>query len=218
VWCQEPNAHGALGALAAAAGRGKRSNIGLAGFLSGGLIVDRGQSPDSENTAFDSGRLERTHAFAFPSEWRLLLVRDPSGQGDSGEAETQMFRHCSHRPNPHRAEMLRLIDDSLVPGLQSQDWHRVSAALGNYGQLAGEIFRPVQGGIYRSPAIAHIVDQLRLLGLPGCGQCSWGPTVYGLAIDKDQASYCAGAIQRALPHVQVEIVAPRNIPAIIDRA
>lgn len=169
--------------LAKQAGRGLRSHIGAEGFRSGGGIVDWGHG-------------EPCQALAFPSEWRMVTLCDRSYQGESGLSEAKIFARCETHPNPHREEMIRLIRDEMVPALDARDWTTASHAIGRYGEWAGKIFEPLQGGIYRSPAIAQCIAHLRALGMHGVGQSSWGPTVFALASDAAHAAWIVDAMQQ----------------------
>jgi beta-RFAP synthase len=172
--------------LASHAGRGLRSHIGTEGFRCGGWIVDWGQ-PESEG---------RTQAIPFPKAWRVVTICDSTYQGESGPAEVRIFERCSTQPNSNRAEMVRLIRHEMVPSVLAADWGTASQAIGRYGVLAGRIFEPLQGGVYRSPSIAACVAELQGLGILGVGQSSWGPTVFALAQDDEQAHWIAEKLRR----------------------
>ena len=186
-----------VGGLGNASGRGKRSHIGLEGFLRGGLILDRGQPVPADSAERSEDSLDvRTEALEFPREWRILLWCDRSYQGDSGQHEAEAFEQCSRYPNPHRTSMLQCIHEQLLPALRSQDWQTASAAIGEYGAMAGEIFRPIQGGIYRSASIASKIALLQQLGCRGVGQSSWGPTLFAIASDEEHAKWLVSEIHR----------------------
>ncbi len=168
----------ALRLLEAESGRGKRSHIGMGGFLFGGCIIDHGQTSNRS-------RIEQVE---FPNDWRFVLWCDHSYRGDSGDEETQVFRKCEGEPNPFRDSMNKEAE-SLRQALQLGDWNAAGQAIGLFGTMAGEIFRPMQGGIYRSASIAAKIDLLRFLGFHGVGQSSWGPTIYALTKDEDHARW-----------------------------
>jgi predicted sugar kinase len=91
--------------------------------------------------------------------------------------------------------MLSAVRLELLPALASKDWSVASQAIGRYGAMAGEIFRPLQGGTYRSPSIAAAVASLQTSGVPGVGQSSWGPTLFAVARDEDHAEWIAGHLR-----------------------
>jgi len=174
-------------ALCAVSGRGRRSHIGLHGFLYGGLILDRGEAADGQRDPTPSP--SRTESLRFPNDWRIVTACDRSYVGDCGRDEAAIFEACSLRPNPHRDAMLRMVLEELLPAMSAKDWTTASRALGAYGALAGEIFRPLQGGVYRTPSIAEAVAALQRAGVSGVGQSSWGPTVFALARDEEHADW-----------------------------
>jgi predicted sugar kinase len=79
----------------------------------------------------------------------------------------------------------------MIPAIEASDWFAASDAIGRYGEWAGRIFEPMQGGVYRSSAIAQCISYLRGQGISGAGQSSWGPTVFALARDCEQAEWIA---------------------------
>jgi predicted sugar kinase len=129
----------------------------------------------------------------------MVIACDRSYAGENGAEEAATIAACATRPNPHRVEMLRRVDHELIPAIGARDWERASVALGQYGMLAGEVFRAVQGGIYRSAQVAQTIDQLQRWGVPGAGQSSWGPTVYVLARDDEHADWITGRLRGHMP-------------------
>lgn len=184
-------------------GRGMRSNIGLQGFIEGGFIVDHGIESDVEP--------RRTDRFAFPSDWPIVLVRDITSEpGDSGPAEVAMFARCSTRANNHRNTMQALVSNEIVPSMLDRDWKTFDRSLSQYGQLAGSIFEPAQGGIYRTEKIANTVSTIQKLGILGAVQSSWGPTVACFARDLSHANWCCDQLTRELPSANASIVYAAN--------
>jgi beta-ribofuranosylaminobenzene 5'-phosphate synthase len=166
--------------LAVASGRGARSNVGLGSHLYGGFIVDHGIQPNEKN-----GRaIDR---YSIPESWRVLLVRPESSTTISGTIEKDYFRRCAV-PNANRARMFELIHSDLVPAIQAQDLQRFGEALYEYGRFGGELFRAVQGGIYRDAAVTELVEFVRGLGVYATGQTSWGPTVYAIVAGQNEAT------------------------------
>ena len=192
--------------------RGKRSNIGLCGFLDGGFVVDRGMQPSS---CFGEVSLPRTQRFEFP-DWPVLVLQDTESRGDSGHDEARMFERCSLASNPNRELMIKTIEDEILPAIASKDWEQFDIALGRYGRWAGKIFEPVQGGVYRSPQIAHCVDVAIKLGLRGATQSSWGPTVCAFAKDAEHATWCHARLQAELPRLKVSTTRGANGPAQVE--
>lgn len=193
-------------AIAKIGQRGNRSNIGLHGFLEGGFIIDHGMRLGSMS---EDSPPRTTSRLAFP-QWPVIVIHDDSAQGDSGQSEKEMFDRCSYTPNPHREEMMGLVETELVPSIANVDWARFDLAIGEYGRLAGKIFAPAQGGVYRTDRIAHTIETVKQLGISGATQSSWGPTVVAIAKDIEQADWCQKRLQERLPHLKVEVVHAAN--------
>ena len=193
-------------AIAKIGQRGNRSNIGLHGFLEGGFIIDQGMRPGAMG---EDSPPRTTSRLAFP-KWPVIVIHDDSAQGDSGQSEKEMFDQCSHTPNPHREEMMNLVETEIAPTIANEDWARFDLAIGQYGRLAGKIFAPAQGGVYRTDRIAHTIDTVKQLGISGATQSSWGPTVVAIAKDIEQADWCQKRLQERLPHLKVEVVHAAN--------
>lgn len=199
-------------------GRCKRSHIGLNGFLDGALIYDRGLGDDEVPTSIQGmERNQRTQSLGFPESWRILTLWEPHYSGDAGDKEQALFDECSLRENPFKEEMIQLAQGEVLPGAQMQDWRRFSQAIGRYGECAGEVFRSVQGDVYRSERIRFWVDTIRSLGIHGVGQSSWGPVVFAILPDEEQAQWLKGQLEtHLLPQGWIRIASPAG-PARITR-
>ncbi len=195
-------------ALAKLSQRGKRSNIGLCGFMAGGFVADHGISVASEG----GNASARTQSVPFPN-WPVLILQDTNALGDSGNDEATLFERCSCCPNPNRGAMARLVQQEILPAIHAIDWKRFGTALGQYGRWAGQIFQPVQGGIYRTSRIAHCVEAAKRLGLQGATQSSWGPTVCAFAQDQEHADWCQSRLQSEIPGIDVKVTQAANYPA-----
>ena len=191
---------------ALAVSRGLRSAVGTYGFFRGGLIAEQGKRHD-ETLSPLAERIE------FPTDWRWLICEPISEAGLSGDEEAKAF---SKVPSASISEVDWLKDklwQDLVPALKKKDFDGFSEALFEYGRRAGECFAEVQGGPYRNPEIARLVDCLRELGCGGVGQSSWGPSVFALAPNDAVAETLAQQVQLQIGRTrlkQVQIVPPRN--------
>ncbi|HEV3143469.1 MAG TPA: hypothetical protein VGZ47_06235, partial [Gemmataceae bacterium] len=83
--------------LARRVGRGRRSAVGIYGFLHGGFIVEGGKCPDSE-----IGPL--VARYEVPSEWHIVLVLPQSPVGRSGEPERKTFEDLMQRATTREVE------------------------------------------------------------------------------------------------------------------
>ena len=88
----------------------------------------------------------------------------------------------------------------LVPAARAGDFHALGPIVHRFNVLAGKAFAPVQGGVFASPGIAAAVGRARSLGFLGAGQSSWGPAVFVLCADEDQASWLAGQFSESGHH------------------
>ncbi|MEM6799305.1 MAG: hypothetical protein AAF589_07300 [Planctomycetota bacterium] len=194
--------------LAALVGRGKRSAVGAHGFEHGGWILDGGHA--SPNAI---GELERR--LPVPDNWRFVLFRPEKHAGLSGQQEAAAFAALPSIFESTTIELRRLAWEEMAPALAGADFDRFAASLFAYGRLAGECFAPVQGGPFASREVAMLIDTLHASGVAGCGQSSWGPTVFALARSRDEAQAVESAVREDPLHrgVASTIAAPCNTGA-----
>ncbi|QEH37329.1 hypothetical protein OJF2_59190 [Aquisphaera giovannonii] len=159
--------------MARLTGRGRRSGIGLHGFLHGGLIVDGGRASRA-----DAGPPPLVARVAFPEDWSILLIRPPGPQGRHGAEERSAFSELPPLPYRTTDRLCRLVLLGLVPAVLERDLAAFGEALSDLQREVGRAFAPSQGGTYASPQAEAIVEELGRIGLVGAGQTSWGPTLY----------------------------------------
>jgi predicted sugar kinase len=196
--------------LARLCGRGKRSAVGLHGFLFGGLVQDFGQEPVQEH---EQSRSFGTRSCAFPSDWPIVLIMNTDGPYASGSevcgaAEETLISRAGATPNRERARMLEL-SDTCMSSAAAGDYARFTHALDSYMDIAGTLFEPVQAGRYRDRTTAQRVELARVAGLRGVGQSSWGPTVFGLADSEVLAQLAVRELREALRGESVEVIITR---------
>jgi beta-RFAP synthase len=173
--------------LQQATGRGKRSWIGLIGFLMGGWIVDWGCSVSS----LDANLPPLAHRWLqgrLPSEWTWVVAIPTDVPGISGRQEAEGFHEAAQRFGGWKMEQLRLLEEAMIPALQNADFVCFSESLRRYGLLAGEWFAPAQGGLIRQGNVNEVAEYLQECGLQGVGQSSWGPTIFGIAATAEEAA------------------------------
>ena len=193
--------------------RGQRSLIGSLGFEHGGLIVDR---PLLRATATESGNEFLAAQVFLPEEWRVVLIRHPGSTRTFGQRERVLFDELGKRPCPECITLEGLIDNGLLPAANAGNFADFSNAVYEYGRLSGEYYREIQGGPYNGPVVNGIVDNVLRLGIRGVGQSSWGPVVFGLCSDQDQACAIAHALRQSLDEsTAIDISQVRNLPAEI---
>lgn len=160
--------------LARLSDRGRRSGVGLHGFLQGGLIVDGGRRDDD-------GTPPLLARFDLPSDWRVLVVLPPGPAGRSGPAEQFAFANLPAFPDALTDRLCRLVLLGILPAVVEHDLTRFGSALEALQDGVGSLFAPVQGGVYATPLSESIVASLRSSGLHGVGQSSWGPALYAFS-------------------------------------
>ena len=197
--------------LARMAGRGTRSAVGTYGFQQGGLIVDGGKSPDAS-----LGNLVKR--VALPDEWRFVLFCDPNERGLAGPNEVQAFDRLPEVPESVTERLWSLTDDQILPAVEQGDCGAFGSAIYEFGRTAGECFATVQSGPFATEQTARLVALIREFGVPGAGQSSWGPTVFAVAANDEEASYLIGELQDRQADVRYEIVVarPNNCGATIE--
>jgi beta-RFAP synthase len=160
--------------MAALSGRGRRSGVGLHGFVHGGLIVDGGhaQAPGVPPLVARS---------VFPEDWGILLVQPPGPRGRHGPEEAHSFARIPPMPERVTERLCRLVLLGILPALAERNLRDFGEALSEFQRRVGEEFATLQGGPFSSPMAEAIVMELGRLGLVGAGQSSWGPTLYGFS-------------------------------------
>ena len=192
-------------------GRGKRSGIGVYGFLSGGFIADDGKLNDE---------LPRLGArLDFPPAWRVVLVRPPTPPVWFGDRERTAFARTrpADRALALTDRLRSLAYDTVVPAVRNADFDTFAQSIFEFNRLAGEPFHDDQGGPYASPEVACVIDELIEMGAVGVGQSSWGPTVFAFAQSADEAEHLANrARERFSGATDVTVTAANNTGARLE--
>lgn len=170
--------------LARMVGRGARSAIGLWTFASGGFVLEGGRYPDRDTPA--PLLLQRP----MPRQWRCVLAIPHAPEGLTGTAEATAFQDLAP-PAALSAQIAHQTLMALLPALVEEDINEFGRALTQIQRLVGESFSPVQGGTFANARSAQVIESLLGWGAPGAGQSSWGPAVYGLAANEQQAQTLA---------------------------
>jgi beta-ribofuranosylaminobenzene 5'-phosphate synthase len=169
------------GRLAQAVGRGHRSAIGTWTFALGGFIVEGGRRAGADEIAPLLAR------FVVPASWRCVVAVPAGSPGLSGDAEAAAFERL---PPPAEREVERvahLVLMQLLPALVEADLGGFGAALTEIQRITGAWFAPEQGGVFAPGPSETLVRRMAEWGAAGVGQSSWGPAVYGLTGDEQEA-------------------------------
>ena len=134
---------------------------------------------------------------AVPDSWRIVLI-SPANPGPtySGSSERQAFQKIGKMSEAMSGRLARLVLTEMLPALHTENCSEFSAALYEYGQLVGEFFSPIQGGVYSHPEMRSCVDQLGALGISGWVQSSWGPTLALVCESQKAAQDVTSTIER----------------------
>jgi beta-ribofuranosylaminobenzene 5'-phosphate synthase len=181
--------------LARRVGRGLRSALGVHGFERGGFLVEAGKRSPNELSPLVA------HA-AFPEDWRLVVAIPPHTAGLHGVREREAFDQLTAQPTtePPLGILCRLTLLGMLPALQERDVQGFGETLYEFNRRVGELFAPVQGGVYRDSGVAEIVTFLRGAGVTGVGQSSWGPAVFAVVEDGERAEALAVQLREHFSH------------------
>ena len=201
--------------LVALLGRGLRSGIGAAGFDSGGFLVDGGPAA---NAVAGAPVLFRS---AFPADWRVLLVQDPSLRGLHGADEQRALAALPTFPREHAARISHELLMRVMPALAESDFAPFARGISGVQQLIGAHFAPAQGGsAYTSPRVERLLRWIEASATAGVGQSSWGPTGFALLPSAEAAEQLVGTARDEGiidPRLKITIVGGRNRGAEITQ-
>ena len=202
------------GTLAHWLGRGLRSGIGIAGFDSGGLLLDGGPGADGLPALLLS-RIE------FPEEWRVIVVQDPVHKGLSGGAEKKAIAALPPLPQAGAAEIYHQVLMRVLPGAARAEFAPFAAGINRMQQLLGQHFAPAQGGIYTSAAVGRLMHWFADASRghdAAIGQSSWGPTSFAIVPSHVRAEMLVDAARASGqldPRLELRIVSGRNRGAVV---
>jgi beta-RFAP synthase len=190
--------------------RGGRSGLGTGFFLEGGLALDGGHGPADQPAPIIS-------RLAFPEEWRVLLVLDPTRQGIHGMDEIAAFRALPPFSAELAGRLCRLAVMQALPAVVERDLASFGRAITEIQEHVGGYFKDAQGGRFASPKVSAIIDLLGANGAHGCGQSSWGPTGFAFAASaaEARASRDIAAPLAAAGGLEVKVVKARNGGTVI---
>jgi beta-ribofuranosylaminobenzene 5'-phosphate synthase len=195
-------------------GRGQRSGIGIAGFDTGGLLVDGGPGADGTPATL-LARIE------LPEAWRVVVVVDERRCGLSGSAEREAIATLPPLLQAQAADICHQVLMRVLPGAASGDFSAFAAGLNRVQDLIGDHFAPAQAGsAWTSPSVGRLMQRLRATGgdAVAIGQSSWGPTGFAILPSSAAARQLVDAARSAGvvdPALGLHIVAARNRGATV---
>lgn len=207
-WSSESARRETLHDAALRLGRGRRSAIGIHGYIDGGLIVDAGKSP---------GEFIGTKIMTLLPPPCALLITPPLPPGPHGETEeTAIARDVSIAFETSR-ELSDMLVRDIAPSAIAGKTRDFGMALARFNRLVGQSFAAVQGGPFASPLLESIVHFLSDRHI-GASQSSWGPTLY-VPVDHpaDAETIRADLMTHfSLPAESFTITAPNLKGAIVE--
>ena len=184
-----------VGRLCQLTGRGLRSAIGSHGFVHGGFLVDGGHKTiDKEKKKQNGPDLGQLLArLDFPNNWPVVVCRRTDHAGLSGTKEKKVFESLNRPNQPNlesirRDRLCRLALLGVLPSLKEGDWMGFGESLGDFNRLAGEPFALWQGGDHLEGTEGWL-GFCRKNRIHGVGQSSWGPSLFAVCEDMDQANF-----------------------------
>ena len=192
--------------------RARRSAIGVHGFTAGGLIVEGGKISDDAISPL----LVRQD---FPEDWHVMLVTPPNLKGTHGFGETGAFADLAtrERDDDTTNALCRLVLLGILPAIFDEDLTTFGEALYDFNRRVGEMFQTVQGGIYAHPRIEEIIRILRLAGVKGVAQSSWGPTIVAIVPSHETVSVRDWLIRKGIASEEIVITSACNQGAEVDK-
>lgn len=194
-------------------GRGGRSGIGIAAFDQGGLLIDGGRTVEVKN----SGVPPLLARYAFPEEWRILLIFDTGFTGVHGKEELEAFKKLPVFPENLAAHLCRHVLMQAMPALVERDLNAFGKSIQALQTHVGDYFATAQGGRYASRKVANVLDYLEKDGLACFGQSSWGPTGFAVFENLEAAEKCLEKLKLSFTDTALDwqICSARNHGAII---
>jgi beta-RFAP synthase len=207
-WSDESARRAFLHDAAIQLGRGRRSAIGIHGYINGGLVVDAGKLPQEQ---------VGTKIMTLPPPPVALLVTPPLPPGPHGETEeTSIARDVSIRPAISQ-ELSDMLVREIAPSAVVGETQKFGLGLSRFNYLVGQSFAAVQGGPYASPLLESIVRYLADRQV-GASQSSWGPTLYIPLDQRDEAETIRAELMTnfSLPADSFNVTSPNRQGAIVE--
>lgn len=202
--------------IAAQLGRGQRSGIGIATFDHGGFVVDGGLKPDTSVPPI-------LFQQAFPADWQVILIQDPTHKGVHGEQEKSAFMDLPPFSTADAQAICHLTIMQLLPSLVESDLVNFGQALTQIQHTIGDHFAPAQGGRFSSPHVAAVLSHANAQGYNAIAQSSWGPTACVFVANPGSANQLSALLNSfiqndtSLSHLQVSVVQANHQGAIISQ-
>lgn len=190
------------------AGRGRRSAVGVYGYLRGGMIFEAA-------SATTHGLNQLVHRVELPTDWRVAIVQPrQDAETVSGTIEADHFSRTAPATSAAQKRLRDLIATRLVPAASAAEFADFAATLSEYNRESGKLFAAVQGGPYNGPQVTSLIELLSESGASGVGQSSWGPSVFAWFESQASAEQFVGQLPTEV--AVVTIATPRNQPRSVS--
>ncbi|MCD1295742.1 GHMP kinase [Methanocella sp. CWC-04] len=191
-------------------GRGGTSGIGVRAFDRGGFILDCGHSfgkgkeksscmPSSASKAKVSPQVLRCDV---PEDWRFVLVTPLNYEGSHGKSEVDIFESSFPLNETETNKICRVILMQLVPGILEKDIATFGKAINTMQNIG---FKNVEVQL-KSPLVPNLLSIMNNAGSYGSGMSSFGPTVFGLTDNDNDAIEIRKAVTEHLDDMDTPYV------------
>ena len=183
--------------MAIKVGRGGTSGIGVASFESGGFIIDGGHrfsdkgsfSPSSASRVDPAPVIFRKD---FP-DWEIVLAI-PETQGAHDAKEVDVFRKSCPVSINDVQELSHLILMKMMPAIIEKDIQSFGYVVNHIQNLG---FKKCEVDI-QLQAVRDVITRMQDSGASGAGMSSFGPAVYGIVENGEDAAYLMEDVQELL--------------------
>lgn len=183
--------------LAIVVGRGGTSGIGVAGFETGGFLVDCGHrfsekgsfSPSSASLAPPAPIIFRED---FP-DWQIVLAL-PDTQGAHDSTEVDIFREKCPIPLREVQEVSHVVLMQMLPAIVEKDIESFGESI-NHLQTVG--FKKEEVSL-QPLEVQSLITFMRNGGTFGAGMSSFGPAIYGFVESENEGRQIQEQVQEFL--------------------
>jgi len=184
--------------LASVVNRGGTSGIGVTSYFVGGLIVDGGHEfgtgkeknaflPSSASSASPAPVIFREE---MPDDWRVIVAIPKLQKGAHDAEEVNVFKNFCPVPLIEVEKLSHIILMKLLPAIKKRKFHEICESI-NFFQDIG--FKKIEVDL-RGKSFRDLLKSWQNSGAPCAGMSSFGPAIYSLAENEDQALKLKNAI------------------------
>ena len=183
--------------IAQQTGRGKRSGIGLGAFDCGGFLVDGGKR--------DEKPPDITIRYAFPEEWKIILISNALGNNIHGDKEVRWFSELPSFSRACAGVLCRHLLLGILPALIQRDYQNFAKMLRSMQNTIGDYFSAVQGHRYADQGVREVLEYLHGQGIECIGQSSWGPTGFAIVENPESAEQVVAQLEQKFANADLSV-------------